>query len=97
MVCFFFPCLCPVKSVAFPSVFLFLFCLTLLMLFVSRCVNDALVRLWKAVMGAVTIPVIASSGAGAVEHFSELFEDTGVQAVSGANSQSRGASRLRPW
>lgn len=32
-------------------------------------------------MGAVTIPVIASSGAGAVEHFSEVFEATGVQAV----------------
>lgn len=36
----------------------------------------------QAVMGAVTIPVIASSGAGAVEHFSQVFEETGVQAVS---------------
>eukprot|EP00752_Nemacystus_decipiens_P010757 g9574.t1 len=38
----------------------------------------------KAVMEAVTIPVIASSGAGAVEHFSEVFEETGVQAALAA-------------
>lgn len=36
-------------------------------------------------MGAVSIPVIASSGAGAVEHFSEVFDATGVQAVSSLN------------
>lgn len=33
-------------------------------------------------MDAVTIPVIASSGAGSAEHFSEVFKVTGVQAVS---------------
>lgn len=32
-------------------------------------------------MDAVTIPVIASSGAGAPEHFSQVFEATDVQAV----------------
>ena len=32
-------------------------------------------------MDAVTIPVIASSGAGAAEHFSQVFEATDVQAV----------------
>jgi glutamine amidotransferase/cyclase len=35
-------------------------------------------------MAAVTIPVIASSGAGAVEHFSEVFEGTDVQAALAA-------------
>ena len=38
---------------------------------------------WRqAMMDAVTIPVIASSGAGSAEHFSEVFQVTGVQAVS---------------
>jgi glutamine amidotransferase/cyclase len=32
----------------------------------------------------VTIPVIASSGAGKVEHFSEVFEETGVEAALAA-------------
>ncbi|CAB1109039.1 unnamed protein product [Ectocarpus sp. CCAP 1310/34] len=41
-------------------------------------------ELVKAVMRAVSIPVIASSGAGAVEHFSEVFEATGVQAALAA-------------
>lgn len=36
----------------------------------------------KAVMDAVTIPVIASSGAGSAEHFAEVFQVTDVQAVS---------------
>jgi len=33
---------------------------------------------------AVTIPIIASSGAGRVEHFSEVFEKTGVEAALAA-------------
>lgn len=41
-------------------------------------------------MAAVTIPVIASSGAGAPEHFSEVFEATGVQAVSYLAQRSAG-------
>ena len=32
----------------------------------------------------VTIPVIASSGAGKVEHFSEVFEKTDVEAILAA-------------
>jgi len=32
----------------------------------------------------VTIPVIASSGAGCVEHFSRVFEETGVEAALAA-------------
>jgi len=32
----------------------------------------------------VTIPVIASSGAGKVEHFSEVFEKTDVEAALAA-------------
>jgi imidazole glycerol-phosphate synthase len=38
----------------------------------------------QAVADAVTIPVIASSGAGRVEHFSEVFETTGVEAALAA-------------
>ncbi len=38
------------------------------------------IELIAAVSQAVTIPVIASSGAGAVEHFSEVFEKTDVEA-----------------
>ncbi len=37
-----------------------------------------------AVRGAVGIPVIASSGAGRVEHFSEVFSATGVEAALAA-------------
>jgi len=37
-----------------------------------------------AVRAAVGIPVIASSGAGRVEHFSEVFEATGVEAALAA-------------
>ncbi|KAG5189412.1 imidazole glycerol phosphate synthase [Tribonema minus] len=38
----------------------------------------------KSVMAAVSIPVIASSGAGAVEHFSQVFKETNVQAALAA-------------
>ena len=38
----------------------------------------------NAVKEAVTIPVIASSGAGRVEHFSEVFEATDVEAALAA-------------
>jgi glutamine amidotransferase/cyclase len=37
-----------------------------------------------AVSAAVTIPVIASSGAGCVEHFAEVFAATGVEAALAA-------------
>lgn len=37
-----------------------------------------------AVQAAVNIPVIASSGAGAVEHFSQVFNETGVMAALAA-------------
>ncbi len=37
-------------------------------------------ELINAVRDAVTIPVIASSGAGCVEHFSEVFDKTDVEA-----------------
>jgi glutamine amidotransferase/cyclase len=40
--------------------------------------------LMKAVSEAVTIPVIASSGAGNEQHFSNVFTDTGVQAALAA-------------
>lgn len=53
-------------------------------------------------MDAVTIPVIASSGAGSAEHFAEVFQVTGVQAVSlrdtgelkvgGSNHRERGVA-----
>jgi len=40
--------------------------------------------LMKAVSDAVTIPVIASSGAGKAEHFSQVFTKTNVQAALAA-------------
>jgi glutamine amidotransferase/cyclase len=42
------------------------------------------VELIAAVRAACGIPVIASSGAGRVEHFSEVFEQTGVEAALAA-------------
>jgi glutamine amidotransferase/cyclase len=41
-------------------------------------------QLIRAVKEAVSIPVIASSGAGRVEHFAEVFEQTGVEAALAA-------------
>ena len=38
----------------------------------------------SAVSSAVTIPVIASSGAGAARHFAEVFASTGVPAALAA-------------
>jgi glutamine amidotransferase/cyclase len=38
----------------------------------------------KHISGGVSIPVIASSGAGKVEHFSEVFEKTDVEAAMAA-------------
>jgi len=40
--------------------------------------------LMNAVSGAVTIPVIASSGAGCEKHFVDVFKGTGVQAALAA-------------
>ncbi|KAL7571844.1 hypothetical protein ACA910_002921 [Epithemia clementina (nom. ined.)] len=42
------------------------------------------IPLMRAVSRAVSIPVIASSGAGTVEHFSEVFEKTNVKAALAA-------------
>ena len=42
------------------------------------------IELVKHVREAVSIPVIASSGAGKVEHFSEVFEKTDVEAALAA-------------
>ena len=41
-------------------------------------------ELINQVRSAVSIPVIASSGAGKVEHFSEVFEATGAEAALAA-------------
>ena len=38
----------------------------------------------QAVKDAVTIPVIASSGAGCVEHFQEVFQETDVESALAA-------------
>ena len=40
--------------------------------------------LMRAVSSAVSIPVIASSGAGTVEHFVDVFAQTGVQSALAA-------------
>lgn len=42
------------------------------------------IDLIKLISDAVTIPVIASSGAGAVEHFSEVFQKTNASAALAA-------------
>ena len=42
------------------------------------------IPLMQAVSNAVSIPVIASSGAGKAEHFSEVFRKTKVQAALAA-------------
>ncbi|KAJ3010409.1 Histidine biosynthesis bifunctional protein hisB [Thoreauomyces humboldtii] len=42
------------------------------------------------VRAAVTIPVIASSGAGNVEHFEDVFRETGVEAALAAGIFHRG-------
>ncbi|XP_043692442.1 imidazole glycerol phosphate synthase hisHF, chloroplastic isoform X2 [Telopea speciosissima] len=42
------------------------------------------IELIKLISDAVTIPVIASSGAGAVEHFSEVFTETNASAALAA-------------
>ena len=42
------------------------------------------IELVDAVKRAVSIPVIASSGAGAVEHFSEVFARTGAESALAA-------------
>jgi imidazole glycerol-phosphate synthase len=42
------------------------------------------IELIRAVKGAVTIPVIASSGAGKVEHFHEVFTQTDAEAALAA-------------
>ena len=41
-------------------------------------------ELIRQISEGVSIPVIASSGAGKVEHFSEVFEQTGVEAALAA-------------
>ena len=42
------------------------------------------IELVKHISEGVSIPVIASSGAGKVEHFSEVFEKTDVEATLAA-------------
>jgi glutamine amidotransferase/cyclase len=42
------------------------------------------IELVKHISESVSIPVIASSGAGKVEHFSEVFEKTDVEAALAA-------------
>jgi glutamine amidotransferase/cyclase len=41
-------------------------------------------ELIAAVKGAVSVPVIASSGAGSPEHFTEVFQATGAEAALAA-------------
>lgn len=49
----------------------------------TRCGYD--IELLRAVTSAVSIPVIASGGAGTVEHFSECFTKTGADAALAAS------------
>ena len=43
------------------------------------------IELTKAVCDAVRVPVIASGGCGSVEHFSQVFEQTGADAALAAS------------
>ena len=52
-------------------------------------------ELMNAVQNAVTIPVIASSGAGAVEHFSHAFNETNVPAALAAGIFHRNEVKLQ--
>jgi len=47
------------------------------------------------VRGAVGIPVIASSGCGKAEHFSEVFKETGCEAALAAGIFHRGEVKIR--
>ena len=43
------------------------------------------IAMTKAVTDAVTIPVIASGGCGSLEHFAQVFEETGADAALAAS------------
>ena len=43
------------------------------------------IEMTRAICEAVTIPVIASGGCGKLEHFSEVFEETGADAALAAS------------
>ncbi|MGI6181849.1 MAG: imidazole glycerol phosphate synthase subunit HisF [Agathobaculum sp.] len=51
-------------------------------------------ELTRAVVEAVDIPVIASGGCGALEHFSEVFEQTGCDAALAASLFHYGELRI---
>lgn len=53
------------------------------------------IALIKAVRDAVRIPVIASSGAGAVKHFEEVFRETDVNAALAAGIFHRNEVRIQ--
>ena len=52
------------------------------------------ISLIAAVQAAVGVPVIASSGAGAPEHFSSVFRETGVMAALAAGIFHRHEVRI---
>jgi len=52
------------------------------------------IPLLRAVQDAVTVPVIASSGAGKAAHFSEVFEATDVSAALAAGMFHRGEVKI---
>jgi len=51
--------------------------------------------LTKAICGAVNIPVIASGGAGKLEHFAEVVVETGADAVLAASLFHYGELSIR--
>jgi len=53
------------------------------------------IALIRAVQNAVSIPVIASSGAGAVKHFEEVFQETSVNAALAAGIFHRSEVRIQ--
>jgi glutamine amidotransferase/cyclase len=51
-------------------------------------------QLIRAVQASVTVPVIASSGAGAVTHFSQVYRETDVAAALAAGIFHRNEVRI---
>ena len=43
------------------------------------------IELYKELCEAVNVPIIASGGAGTIEHFVEVFEETGVTGALAAS------------
>ena len=73
------------EDVLFPVIFIS-FCFAFLSVYFTSCgsLQGFDLSLVNAVSNAVTIPVIASSGAGIPDHFTEVFDKTNAAAALAA-------------